>query len=203
MKKLKILYVRVSCIQQSTDRQKINEKEFDLVIEDKISGAIPFFERQGGKEILDYIKKDMVASLCVHQIDRLGRNLKDIINTIDYFKENKICIHFLAQGLKTIDDNGKENAVTQMIINLLGLVAQLERDQIKERQLEGIRISKLKGIYTGRKSNTKEDALKFLSKEKNRKALDYLKKGYKANEAAKLADIHANTVTKIRKLANI
>jgi DNA invertase Pin-like site-specific DNA recombinase len=203
MKKLKILYVRVSSLEQNSERQKINEKEFDLVIEDKISGATNFFERPGGREILGYIDKDMVASLSVHQIDRLGRNLKDIINTIDYFKENKICIHFLQQSLKTLDENGKENAITSMIISILGVVAQMERVQLKERQLEGIRIAKLRGVYTGRKSNTKEDTLRFLSKTKNKKAIEYLKKGYKAGEAAKLSGIHANTVTKIRKLANI
>jgi DNA invertase Pin-like site-specific DNA recombinase len=203
MKKLKILYARCSSLSQNTDRQKINEKEFDLLIEDRISGAIPIFERPGGNEILGYIDKDMVASLSVHQIDRLGRNLKDIINTIDYFKENKICIHFLQQGLKTLDENGKENAITSMIISILGVVAQMERVQLKERQLEGIRIAKLRGVYTGRKSNTKEDTLRFLSKTKNKKAIEYLKKGYKAGEAAKLSGIHANTVTKIRKLANI
>jgi DNA invertase Pin-like site-specific DNA recombinase len=102
-----------------------------------------------------------------------------------------------------LDENGNENAISSMFISILGVIAQMERSQLKIRQMEGIRIAKLQGKFLGRKPNTKEDALKFLSKEKNRKALDYLKKGYKAGEAAKLADIHANTVTKIRKLANI
>ena len=203
MRNLKILYVRVSSIEQNSNRQKINEKEFDLVIEDKISGAIPFFERPGGKQILNYIDKGIVSALYVHQIDRLGRNLKDIINTIDFFKEKGICINFIQQGLKTLDENGKENPITSMVINILGAVSQMEREQMKERQLEGIRIAKLQGKYLGRKCDTKEDALTFLSKKKNKKALDYLKKGYKAGEAAKLAGIHANTVTKILKFANI
>ena len=51
----KILYTRVSTLEQKTDRQKVNEKDFDLVIEDKCSGAIPFFERTGGKEIKKYV----------------------------------------------------------------------------------------------------------------------------------------------------
>ena len=49
-KKMKILYVRVSSIDQRTDRQRVNELDYDLVIEDKCSGAISFFEREGGKE---------------------------------------------------------------------------------------------------------------------------------------------------------
>jgi DNA invertase Pin-like site-specific DNA recombinase len=203
MKKLKLLYVRVSSLEQNTDRQKVNEKDYDLVIEDKISGAIPFSDRPGGKEIMGYVEKGKVESLTVWQIDRLGRNLKDIILTIDYFKEKGICIHFIAQGLRTLDENEKENPIATMIISILGVVAQMERSQLKQRQIEGIRISKLQNKFLGRKPDTKEDTLKFLSKEKNKKALDYLKKGYKAFEAAKLAGVHQNTVTKIKRLASI
>ena len=46
---MKVYYVRVSTVDQKTDRQRINEKEFDLVVEDKCSGSIPFFERDGGR----------------------------------------------------------------------------------------------------------------------------------------------------------
>ncbi|MEA4937823.1 MAG: hypothetical protein VB102_14485, partial [Paludibacter sp.] len=60
--KLNVLYVRVSTLDQKTDRQKINEKEFNFIVEDKCSGAIPFFEREGGKQILKLIEKDLVES---------------------------------------------------------------------------------------------------------------------------------------------
>jgi DNA invertase Pin-like site-specific DNA recombinase len=76
----------------------------------------------------------------------------------------------------------------------------MERSQIRERQLEGIKIAKLKGAYKGRLEGSKEDVLTFLSKEKNKKALNLLKKGYKAVEVAKIMDIHINTITKIKKL---
>jgi DNA invertase Pin-like site-specific DNA recombinase len=62
-------------------------------------------------------------------------------------------------------------------------------------------LAKARGIYQGRVLGTKEDTYKFLDKPKNRKALEYLKKGYKLSEAAKLANIHLNTMTKIKKLA--
>ena len=48
---MRVLYCRVSSLDQKTDRQKVNEKEYKLVVEDKCSGAIPFFERPGGNEI--------------------------------------------------------------------------------------------------------------------------------------------------------
>ena len=202
-KKLRILYVRVSSLEQNTDRQRVNEKDYSLICEDKCSGGIPFFQRQAGKEILGYLEKNMLESLTVWQIDRLGRNLRDIINTIHFFSERKICIHFISQGLRTLEPDGKENPIATMIISVLGVVGQMEKAQIKERQFQGIALAKARCIYKGRKPETGEDALKFLSKEKNKKALDYLKKGYKASEAATLAGVSPNTVTKIKKLAHI
>ena len=197
---MNVLYCRVSTIDQKTDRQKVNEKDFAMVVEDKCSGAIPFFDRPGGQEIKGLVDKGILKSLHVLSIDRIGRDIHDLMNTIHYFNEKKISIHFLSQGLITLDTNGKENSISKMIISILGIVAEMERNQIRERQMEGIKLAKLRGIYKGRVEGSKEDVLRFLSKTKNKKALDYLKKGYKANEAAKLAEVHINTVTKIKKI---
>ena len=49
-KKTRVKYVRVSSLDQKTDRQTVDAKSYDLVIEDKCSGSIPFFEREGGKK---------------------------------------------------------------------------------------------------------------------------------------------------------
>jgi DNA invertase Pin-like site-specific DNA recombinase len=198
---MKVLYARVSTLEQKTDRQKVNEQDYQLVIEDKCSGAIPFFDRNGGQEILNLIEKGILKDLYVWQIDRLGRDLRDILNTIHFFNQKSICIHFVSQGLRTLQPGGQENPISKMIISILGVVGEMERSQIKERQLEGIKIAKLNGVYMGRKSGTKEDTLHFLSKPKNKKALDYLNKGYKKNEVAKIVGINVNTITKISKLA--
>ena len=197
---MKVLYCRVSTLDQKTDRQRVNEKDFKYVVEDKCSGSTPFFERQGGIEIKKLVDEDILKSLSVWTIDRLGRDLRDIINTIHYFNQKKIGINFISQGLTTLDHNGKENPISKLIISILGVVGEMEKVQIKERQIEGIKIAKMKGIYLGRKTGSKETILSFLSKEKNKKALDYLKKGYKVVEVAKLTDLHLNTITKIKKL---
>ena len=197
---IKVLYCRVSTIEQKTDRQRVDAKSYDLVIEDKCSGSIPFFEREGGKEIKKLIDKGSNISLAVLSIDRLGRDLRDIINTIHFFTENKTAIHFISQGLLTLDDAGKENAISKMMISILGIVGEMEKVQIKERQFEGIKIAKLKGTYKGRVIGSKEDTLQFLGKDKNQKALQYLKQGFKGIEVAKLTGVHINTITKIKKL---
>jgi DNA invertase Pin-like site-specific DNA recombinase len=197
---MKILYARISSVDQRTDRQRVTESDYKLVVEDKCSGAIPFFERPGGSEIKKLLDEGILTSLSVWQIDRLGRDLRDIINTIHYFNQKQICIHFISQGLTTLDPKGKENPISKLIISILGIVGEMERSQSKERQIEGIRIAKLKNAYTGRKKGSNETILSFLSKEKNKKALEYLRKGYKVVEVSKLTDLHINTITKIKKL---
>lgn len=197
---MKVLYCRVSTLDQKTDRQRVSEKDFQLVIEDKCSGSVPFFDRWGGQEVMKLIKEGVLTSFSVWQIDRLGRDLRDIINTIHFFNGQKISINFISQGLTTLDHNGKENPISKMMISILGIVGEMERSQIRERQMEGIRIAKLKGVFKGRTKGSSEDILSFLSKDKNKKALDYLKKGYKAVEISKLTGLHLNTITKIKKV---
>lgn len=194
-----MFYVRVSTLDQKTDRQRINEKDFDLVVEDKCSGSIPFFEREGGKKIKQLFDKGMLTSLSVWTIDRLGRDLLDILKSIQILTEQKIKIQFIQQGLTSLDEEGRENPISKMIISILGIVAEMERKQSKERQREGIEIAKLRGVYKGRANGSKEDVRKFLSKPKVAKTIEYLKKGYKSSEISRIVGIHVNTITKVKK----
>jgi DNA invertase Pin-like site-specific DNA recombinase len=199
---MKVLYVRVSTLDQKTDRQKNESKEFDLVVEDKCSGAIPLFQREGGKKILTMIEKGMVTSISVHSIDRCGRDLLDILSVIKFMNEHLIPMFFIQQGLRTIDEKGKENAISKMMISILGTVAEMERSRIRENQKEGIELAKLRGIYKGRKKGAKADIQKWIQKPKIAKTIEYLKKGYKANEISKIVGIHVNTITKVKKVTS-
>lgn len=197
---MKILYTRISSLDQSSDRQKVNSNDYDMLIEDSCSGSIPFSERNGGKKVMTFIDKEIKFELHVHQIDRLGRDLRDIINTIHLFNSLKIPIFFIQQGLKTLGQDGKENPISKMMISILATVGEMERNQIRERQLEGIAIAKARGVYRGRNKGTKENPIKFLTKAKNKKATELLDKGYKNVEVAKITGLHLNTITKIKKL---
>jgi DNA invertase Pin-like site-specific DNA recombinase len=148
---MNILYVRTSSFFQNSERQKINKKDYDLVIEDVISGSVPFFERPGGKQVLKYLNDGIIKCLYVHQIDRLGRNLRDVLNTAHTFTVKASPICFIAQGLRIIDEDGKENPISKLIISILGTIGEMERNQIRERQLEGISIAKAQGRFLGRK----------------------------------------------------
>ena len=144
--------------------------------------------------------KKIITSLSVWTIDRLGRDLIDILNSIQYLSERGIRIHFIQQGLISLDEEGKENPISKMIISILGIVAEMERKQIKERQKEGIELAKLRGVYKGRVNGSKEDLRTFLSKPKVAKTIELLKKGYKASEISRIVGIHVNTITKVKKI---
>ena len=197
---MKVLYIRTSTIEQNSERQKQNKDETCKIIEDKCSGAIPFFEREGGKKILELTEKGVVDEIIVHEIDRLGRNLLDILKTIAFFNTKKVNIEFKKQGLRTLNEDGSENDISKMVISILGVVAEMERKMIRERQLEGIAIAKANGVYKGRKKDTTEDPIHFLSKPKNKKAVVLLNKGYKNIQIAKIVGLHPNTLTRIKRL---
>ena len=195
-----VLYCRVSSLDQKTDRQRVKEHEFDKVIEDKCSGKIPIFERPEGLKLKLMIDRNLISSISVWQIDRCGRDLRDIINFIHYTTEKKIPVKFISQGLITLDENGNENSIAKMVISILGVVAEMTRIQILENQRQGIELAKLDpNKYLGRKPGSVEDPIKFLSKKRNRQALDLLKNGYKNIEVAKIVGLHPNTITKIKR----
>ena len=62
---MNILYCRVSILDQKTDRQKVNERDFNYTVEDKCSGAIPFFERPVGKETVKLMANGNLTTLAV------------------------------------------------------------------------------------------------------------------------------------------
>ncbi|RYY48714.1 MAG: recombinase family protein [Chitinophagaceae bacterium] len=197
---MRILYARCSTVQQKTDRQRVHQSSYDLLIEDWCSGTIPFFEREGGRRVRNHLKKGEISELAVWDISRLGRDLLDCLNVIASFTKAGVCIHFVSQSLKTIDESGNQNSVSKLMISILATVAEMERSMIKERVMEGVAVARAQGRYLGRRKGSHEDVAKFLTKPKNAKALSYLKKGMSNSEAAKLAGIHPNTVTKIKKL---
>jgi DNA invertase Pin-like site-specific DNA recombinase len=88
-----------------------------------------------------------------------------------------------------------------MCIAMMSVIAEMNRNMIKSAQKEGIELAKLKGnVFLGRKQGTSEDPLKFLSKSKNRHAMELLKKNYKSVEISKITGLHINTITKVKKL---
>jgi len=193
---MKAHYIRVSTIEQNTQRQtQITGAKQYL---DKISGTIPLFERPQGKKLFSDIEIGEVSEVYVHSIDRLGRDTIDILKTIKYLNSKGVSLISKKEGIQTLID-GKENPTAKLIINILATLSEFENNIRRERQLEGIAIAKLKGVYTGRVRGTKLSNDKFL--EKHKSVLNELNNGESIRRVARLCGVSTGTVQKVKKLA--
>lgn len=145
----KVKYIRASSEEQNTGRQRQNIKIFSKIYVDKVSGAIQFNERKEAKKLLRDIGTGLVSEVHVSSIDRLGRNILDVLTVIELFHSSSVSLFVENIGMYSIIDN-KLNPAFKMIVSVLGNVAEMERDYLREKQKQGIEIAKTKGTYKGR-----------------------------------------------------
>ncbi len=196
---MKILYTRVSSVSQNEERQKQNTEGFDYVFVDKCSGLIPLWERPKGAQLKKMIDSNQLQHLTIHSIDRLGRSTIDVLNTWKELTDLGIVIECRNPNLRNLNDQGKPDMFSELMISILSTMSSFEKQMIKERQLEGIKIAKTKGIYVGRNIGTKESNQKFLSKPKNKKIAEYLSSGYTQSEISKILKCSFSTIAKVQK----
>lgn len=201
MKKQVAQYIRVSTLEQKTDRQRAIVMGAK-VYEDKCSGTVPFKRRPLGGELMDAIARGEVSELRVHSIDRLGRNTLDIMQTIQYMTERGVNVISVKEGLQTLNEDGSENMVAKMIIGILGTLSEFERERMRERQREGIALAKQRGTYkgNGRPEGSMESISEFMDKKLSRKIVKELAKGRSLRETAKLCECSLSTVQKVQKI---
>ena len=94
-------YSRVSTLEQKTDRQLVSTKGMKI-FEDKCSGSIPFQDRPAGRMVVDTMMSGDLEELVVHSLDRLGRDLLDILKTIELFSTQTVPISIQKEGLRTL-----------------------------------------------------------------------------------------------------
>jgi len=137
---MKARYIRISTGNQKTERQEQKNHPDERLYIDIVSGAIPFKERPQGKKLIDDIEKGLITYISVHSIDRMGRNLFDIIATLTLLEEKKITLKVENLGLESLV-NGKPNSAFKLIISVMANIAEMERETLLERQKEGIKLS--------------------------------------------------------------
>jgi DNA invertase Pin-like site-specific DNA recombinase len=136
-------YIRVSTVEQNTDRQLTNVK-IDKMFEEKCSGKT--IDRPIWNECLSYLRDG--DTLHIHSLDRVCRSgAGDAVKIVEELTARNVGITFHKEGLAF---NGSMSAAQKGILGILASVAQMERELIKERQLEGIAIAKAKGKSFGR-----------------------------------------------------
>lgn len=141
-----IAYVRVSTEDQSTRTQRASIKERHKVdrwfTDEATSGAIKAKDRKGLSELLSYVRED--DTVIVYAIDRLGRNTIDVLETVETLNTKGVAVLSLREGFDMSTPMGKA------MLTMLSAMAELERSNIKERQMQGIKRAKAEGKALGR-----------------------------------------------------
>tara|TARA_R110000751_G_scaffold110711_3_gene208417 strand:+ start:5806 stop:6402 length:597 start_codon:yes stop_codon:yes gene_type:complete len=189
-------YNRISTANQNLERQLAKQCKGEVIYNDVISGSIPFIERPEANKLMKAIEVGEVTNVSVASIDRLGRNLMDILSTISIFTKNGVNLSVDNLGVNSLID-GKPNATFKLIISVMANVAEMERDTLLERQKEGIAIAKAKGVYKGRVRGSVESKETFLAR--NKHVVKFLNKNNSLRETAKLSDVSLGTVQKVKK----
>ena len=142
-------YMRVSTTVQSTERQ-LDKVDLDQVFTDKLSG------KDTARPQLDacmmHLRKG--DTLHVHSIDRLARNLMDLQRLVEELTAKGVTIKFHKEALTF---NGEENAMSKLMLQMIGAVAEFERSLINERRKEGVAIAQRKGVKFGRPSKLSDE----------------------------------------------
>jgi DNA invertase Pin-like site-specific DNA recombinase len=176
-------YIRVSTVGQNTERQ-LDGIELDKVFEEKISAKT--MNRPKLNEMLEFIREG--DTVVVHDISRLARNIQDLHKLVEQITEKNVTLRFVKEGLSFTGD--KSDAMSQLMLSMLGAVYQFERSILLERQREGIEIAKKAGKFTGRPPSID-----------NQKILDTLKAGNSINKTAEICGVSKSSVQRAKKAA--
>lgn len=181
-----LAYIRVSTIQQNTERQYHAMKgiQIDKWFEEKKSGKNE--DREQLKAMLSYAREG--DHLYVASLDRLGRNLIGILKMVEDLRERGIVLHCLKEGYTL---GAEKNALQEAFFQIMGVMAQLERNIMLERQAEAYAAAKAAGKQIGRgRSKRRQESEEFV--------IEALKNGHQPAKIARAHKISRTSVYRIR-----
>ena len=148
----RIGYARVSTLDQDLEiqQQRLLAEGCQIVRCEKVSGA----SRDGRTElatVIEFLRQD--DELIVTRLDRLGRDTRDVLNIVHECEQRGAFVTVLEPHVSTKGEMGK------VILTVLGMVAQMERRFLRERQRDGIERAKVAGIYKGGSKRIERDAV--------------------------------------------
>ena len=178
---MKYGYARVSSVGQdlTIQVQKLNEVGCDIIREEKVSGT----SLKGRKEfetLMEFMREG--DELVVTRIDRLARSIRDLQNIVYELKNKGVTLSATEQPIDTRTRAGKE------FLDMLVVFSEFETNLRKERQMEGVRKAKERGVYKGRGRTI--DASKIYELKQN---------GYGATKISKQLGITRQSVYRLLK----
>lgn len=140
---MNVAYIRVSTAEQNEARQleALKGYEIDKYYSEKVSAKNT--NRPQLQAMLEFVREG--DSVYVHDFSRLARSTKDLLSITDYLDEKKVNLISLKENIDTTTPTGK------LMLTMIGAIAEFERQNILERQREGVALAKRRGAYKGRK----------------------------------------------------
>lgn len=185
-------YCRVSTTEQTTDNQVLELQKAGYVIEshrivvETISGSVDAMGRPAFKNLIEN-KLEPKDKLVITKLDRLGRNMIDVLATIELLKQREVELVCLQVG--DIDLN---SANGRLFLNVFAMVAQFEKDLLIERTKAGLERAKAQGKKLGRPS--------ALTDKQKQEIMDKLKAGQSARSLSILYSVSRPVIVGIKNL---
>jgi len=141
---MNIAYVRVSTIEQNEERQKValEKHNIDKWFIEKVSAKDT--NRPQLQLMLEFAREG--DCIYIHDFSRLARSTKDLLSIVEDLQRKKVQLVSNKENLDTSTPTGK------LMLTMIAAINQFERENLLERQREGIQIAKSKGLYKGRPS---------------------------------------------------
>ena len=209
-KKTAIIYARVSSSgslesRQSTERQVIdltdyanrNAMTISKTFEEHISGAKRNEERAVLTECIEYAISNRVDVVLFSELSRCGRAVWEVLDTIRTLKDNGINAYFQKEGLSLFSADGKENPYLAVMVSVLGVCAQMERENITYRLNSG----RAKYIADGGRLGRKVGSVKSRERkqEEYSKVIRSLRTGKSIRDTALICGVSVSAVQRVKK----
>ena len=179
-------YARVSSVGQSLNVQLDKLKHCDKIFQETKSGSSS--KRPRLKDCLEYLREG--DTLVVSRLDRLARSTLHLCQLAEHLEKKQVNLQVLDQNIFTADATGR------LLFNMLGAIAQFETEIRAERQMDGIRNAKARGIKLGREKRlTQQQCLDLRHKRQQGVLIKTLMKDYKLSKASVYRYLNGTKVT--------
>ena len=211
--KTAVIYARVSSTgeRQSTERQVIDLTDYAnkngitirKTFEEHISGAKRNTERAVLSECIEYAINNRVDVVLFSELSRCGRAVWEVLDTIRTLKDNAINAYFQKEGLSLFSDDGSEGMYIPVILSVLCVCSQIERESIHYRLQSGRKVYVDKNLAeTGKSGLGRKVGYRKpieTKKEQYKEVLKLLRAGYPIRKVAKLTDTSESTIKRLKK----
>jgi len=205
MKKV-VIFIRKSTLIQEYEHQEnllidvCRKNNWDVVdtIRETISGTKKNEDREGIQQLKNVVLQKKPQIVVCWEISRISRTSLGFHQLLSFLTDNKVSLYIQNLNLQTLDENGKENHITGLILSLMAEIAKMETITLKTRVKVALQNLKDKGVVLGRPKNSGDNKEKTLKKYPE--VIKYLEKGLSIREVSKLTNTSVNTTLKVSQL---